>query len=117
MVQMRLAKLRLDSAQGDCPKGHRNMTLSFNFFTCKISIPYDASYVYDACNVLVKSYSKSIIATTYGIVLVTSSPDVTGQGQVALSMDGDMAAKRTRKEHHLKVCETSLLCRPQRTCT
>ena len=42
---------------------HRTITMSLNFFPCKIPIPYDASYVYDACNVLVKSYSKSIVAT------------------------------------------------------
>ena len=52
---------------------HRNITMSLNFFPCKIPIPYDASYVYDACNVLVKSYSKSVVATTHGIVLVKSS--------------------------------------------
>ena len=36
-------------------------------------IPYDASYIYDACNVLVKSYSKSIVATMHDIVLVKST--------------------------------------------
>ena len=48
----------------------RNITMSLEFFPCKIPIPYDASYVYDAWSVLVKSYSKSIVATTHGIVLV-----------------------------------------------
>ena len=48
--------------------------MSLDFFPCKIPIPYDVSYVYDVCNVLVKSYSKSIVATTHGIVLVKSSP-------------------------------------------
>ena len=44
--------------------------MSLDFFPCtKIPIPYDALYVYDACNVLVKSYSKSVVATTHGIVL------------------------------------------------
>ena len=43
---------------------HRNLR-SPCFFPCKIPIPYDALYAYDACNVLVKSYSKSIIATTH----------------------------------------------------
>ena len=53
---------------------HRNITMSLNFFLCKIPIPSDASYVYDACNVLVKSYSKScIVTTTHGIVLVKST--------------------------------------------
>ena len=47
--------------------------MSLNFCPCKIPIPYDASYVYDACNVLVKSYSKSIVATTHCIVLVKST--------------------------------------------
>ena len=47
--------------------------MSLDFFPCKIPIPYDASYVYDACNVLVKSYSKSIVATMHGIVLVKST--------------------------------------------
>ena len=51
-----------------------NITMCLDFFPCKTPIPYDASYVYDACNVLVKSYSKSIVATTHGIVLVKSSP-------------------------------------------
>ena len=46
------------------------------FSPCKIPIPYDASYVYDACNVLVKSYSKSVVVTTHGIVLVKSAPDI-----------------------------------------
>ena len=36
----------------------RNITMSFFFFPCKIPIPYDASYVYDAWSVFVKSYSK-----------------------------------------------------------
>ena len=44
--------------------------MSLDFFPCKIPIPYDASYIYDACNVLVKSYSKSVIAMMHGIVLV-----------------------------------------------
>ena len=44
--------------------------MSLDFFLCKIPIPYDALYVYDAWSVLVKSYSKSIVATTHGIVLV-----------------------------------------------
>ena len=52
-----------------------NITMSLDFFPCKIPIPYDASYVYDACNVLVKSYSKSIVATMHGIVLVKSTTD------------------------------------------
>ena len=47
--------------------------MSLDFFPCKTPIPYDASYVYDACNVLMKSYSKSIVATTHGIVLVKST--------------------------------------------
>ena len=55
---------------------HRTITMSLNFFPCKIPIPYDASYVYDACNVLVKSYSKSILAATRGIVLVKSTTEV-----------------------------------------
>ena len=55
---------------------HRNITMSLNFCPCKIPIPYDASYVYDACNVLVKSYSKSIVATTHCIVLVKSTTDI-----------------------------------------
>ena len=50
--------------------------MSLDFFPCKIPILYDTSYVYDACNVLVKSYSKSVVATTYGIVLVKSSPGI-----------------------------------------
>ena len=40
-------------------------------------MPYDASYVYDACNVLVKSNSKSIVATTHCIVLVKSTTGYT----------------------------------------
>ena len=35
--------------------------MSLDFFPCKIPIPYDALYVYDACNVLVKYYSKSVV--------------------------------------------------------
>ena len=50
--------------------------MSLNFCPCKIPIPYDASHVYDACNVLVKSYSKSIVATTHCIVLVKSTTDL-----------------------------------------
>ena len=49
--------------------------MSLDFIPYKIPIPYDASYVYDVCNVLLKSYSKSIVATTHGIVLVKSSTD------------------------------------------
>ena len=48
--------------------------MSLDLFPCKIPIPYNASYVYDARNVLMKSYSKSIVAATHGIVLVKSSP-------------------------------------------
>ena len=44
--------------------------MSLDFFPCKIPIPYNASYVNDAYNV----YSKSIVATTHGIVLVKSTP-------------------------------------------
>ena len=55
----------------------RNIMMSLDFIPCKIPIPYDASYIYDACNVLVKSYSKSIVATTHDIVLVKSSPVTT----------------------------------------
>ena len=51
--------------------------MSLDFFPRKIPTPYDASYVYDARNVLVKSYSKSVVATTHGIVLVKSSPGLT----------------------------------------
>ena len=40
------------------------------------------TYVYDACNVLVKSYSKSILAATRGIVLVKST---TGFGLYAMA--------------------------------
>ena len=58
--------------------------MSLDFFPCKIPILYDASYVYDACNVLVKSYSKSIVATTHGIVLVKST---TGRLYVGLNKD------------------------------
>ena len=47
--------------------------MSLDFFPCKVPISYDASYVCDACNVLVKSYSKSILAATHSIVLVKSS--------------------------------------------
>ena len=47
--------------------------MSLDFFPCKIPIPYDASYIYDACNVLVKSYSKSLVATMHVIVLVKST--------------------------------------------
>ena len=50
--------------------------MSLDFFPCKTPIPYDASYVYDAWNVLVKSYSKSIVATTHGIVLVKSTTGI-----------------------------------------
>ena len=51
----------------------RNITMSLDFFPCKNPIPYDASYVYDACSLLVKSYSKSVVAKTRGIVLVKSA--------------------------------------------
>ena len=53
----------------------RNITMSLDFFQCKIPIPYDASYVYNECNVLVKSYSKSVVVATHGIVLVKSTTD------------------------------------------
>ena len=55
----------------------RNITMSLDFFPCKIPMPYDTSYIYDACNVLVKSYSKSVVTTTHGIVLVKSSTGLT----------------------------------------
>ena len=54
----------------------RNITMSLDFFPCEIPIPYDALYVYNACNVLLKSYSKSVVATTHGIVLVKSAPEL-----------------------------------------
>ena len=49
--------------------------MSLDFFPCKITILYDALYVYDACNVLVKSYSKSVKAKMHGIVLVELTTD------------------------------------------
>ena len=56
--------------------------MSLDFFLCKIPIPYDESYVYDACNVLVKSYSIFVVAATRGIVLVKSATGLPRGGEV-----------------------------------
>ena len=64
--------------------------MSLDFFPCKIPISYDASYIYDACNVLVKSYSKSVVATTHGFVLVKSSILKVGEFRQTLDNTADV---------------------------
>ena len=68
-----------------------NITLILDFFPCKIPIPYVASYIYDARSVLVKSYSKFIVATMHGIVLVKSTTglnQMVKQGATNFSLGG-----------------------------